>query len=436
MATPADRLFHVHGRLVDELGAPRGCLFVAIADRDLLLDDLLGTGWADEDGLFRLSFPRESFHLDWFESERAPDLYVVVSEGEHRRALTPLMRHNAPAVAGSGGEIDLGDLVVPAARAATAPADAIPGPRRYRPALLHLDAQLVEAAFEEMTPRIESLTGWTGLLDGIQVAFDDEVDGHERRAIVLKGSGLPPEAASWLEARIVGSSDALAMFDPFGRRVILKRRLLARDTYEQLKQTIGHELVHVGQYGNHPELLEENSRLLRRAYDFEKAYSGGGGEGAREAFRDWAAVRWRGATASYLEFAREAEALGRELVDAWFGYRANLESYAAYIERFHVVKPGDCAHAQFDESLFAFLAGSLRGAAPVSELIFVAPDRDRDRGEDSRDIYSALVPAYLDAQGTSTRPAAFDPRRRPAPSPESSPEEAGGEPSRGDDAGA
>lgn len=429
MATPTDRLFHVHGRLVDEQGVPRGCLFVAIADRDLLLDDLLGTGWADEDGLFRLSFPRESFHLDWLEGERSPDLYVVVSEGEHRRALIPLVRHDVPAIAGSGGDVDLGDLVVPAARAATAPAEAIPGPRRYRPTLLHLDTQLVEAAFEEMTPRIEGLTGWTGLLDGVKVAFDDELDGRERSAILLKGSGLPPEAASWLKARLVGSSDALARFDPFGRRLILQRRLLARDTYEQLKQTIGHELVHVGQYANHPALLDENSRLLRRTYDLEQTYSRGSGEGAREAFRDWAAVRRKGATASYLEFSREAEALGRELIDAWFSYRANLESYAAYIERFHVVRPGDCAHAQFDESWFAFLAGSLRRAAPVAELTSVAPPR----GEEWRDIYSALVPAYRAAQGTSTRPAAFDPRRRPVMTPAGSREEEDGEPSRGDD---
>ncbi|HEX8903473.1 MAG TPA: hypothetical protein VF771_01385, partial [Longimicrobiaceae bacterium] len=93
-----DDVFHVSGRVVDS-STGRGAAGVRVEawDRDLLIDDLIGSTETDENGQFQMRFDRSYF--DELFVDRRPDLFFRVFRGEE-----PLDATDSPVIWDAGPE--------------------------------------------------------------------------------------------------------------------------------------------------------------------------------------------------------------------------------------------------------------------------------------------------------------------------------------------
>jgi hypothetical protein len=238
--------------------------FVAVVDADPDLDDLIAVGTCEPDGSFRVSFTTEAFNQEPGEAEERPDVYVVVSILDAGTPVPVLHRaFGKLEFANAEMEEDLGILVL-TLREGERPPPGV-GLERLRAApgrgkvvkRLRLDEELVAIAAREVVAHVEQLTGWSGLLDGVRFEI---LDGfHDmQRARVERLLGRGDFGADELArlAAVARDCDAgiAAQWDPFARVVQLNRPALERQSFDYLKLTLGHELVHAGQSRARPDL--------------------------------------------------------------------------------------------------------------------------------------------------------------------------------------
>ena len=305
-------IFTVRGRIASADGAPVPNAYVAIVDADPDLDDLLGAGATAPDGSFRLSFTAEAFNQEPLENELVPDLYIVVSlsgsfGGTGPATLSPFFRRDFDKLTFSAPtyEEDLGTISIPAPSLSSplgtgAPLRSAPG-RGKIVKRLHLDDELVGIAAAEIAPLVERLTGWSNLLDGIEIRIVDSYreDRRARLRRALARPNLTPRQLALIEASASEcAASTVASWQPDERAILLNRTMIEENAFDFLKVTIGHELVHVGQSRMIPTLGE----TLRRTH--------------RE---EWAKL---------LEGKRLPRAEWRQAVQLL----ANVEGYAHYIE--------------------------------------------------------------------------------------------------------
>lgn len=301
----------MRGRVTFVDGTPARA-FVALVDADPDLDDLIAAGTAEPDGTFRASFTAEAFNQEPGEAEARPDLYVVVSM-LYGTSIIPVLRRDFGKLAFANGEMeeDLGTLVLPLRRGEKPSASpglrATPGRAKIAARRIRLDDELVELAVDEVARHVEALTGWSRLFDGVRFVildgFDDLV--RERVQRLLGRCDFGRDELAWIAASARHcEADTFAQWDPVARVVVLNRPELEVQGFDFLKVALGHELVHVGQMRARPDLA---------------------------AWHDLAQARsWRhrlGGTTATVDERRETARV-----------MANLEGYAAYIERSYLAR--------------------------------------------------------------------------------------------------
>jgi TPR repeat protein len=277
-------------------------VWIALVDEDPEYDDLIGIGIANERGEFRLTFTAEAFNQEVGETEARPDLYLVASIQKMPGINVPVLRKDYRGLRFDAEE-DLGLVTLPIAKGAeppyTARLRAAPGATKLV-RRIHLDDEIVAHAAREVVPIVESLTGWSNLLDGIQLAVvDDFHELQERELATHLGRRLTAEERVLAAERAEGCDvNLMALWDNRERTIFLNRAIMEAQNYDALKVVLGHELVHVGQSQHHPDVDAAITAFHRQA--LERLFSGG----------------------SY----------AREELNELTRFMANLEGYAAHVE--------------------------------------------------------------------------------------------------------
>ena len=307
----SSNVFRVEGRVVASDGRPLPGIRIAVAERDPLRDDLLGVGFTGDDGQFRLSFTQREFNLDPFERERRPELYVVLSTaiGERYVAI-----HRADLV-GDGPHVVAINALRPAECAMLDGQAATPG-YHGRVARLALDDATVAHCLEEVAPLVESLTGWRGLLDRLEVRMSLAVSPKVQE--LMAELGVSSTVTKAMMGGFLG-----AMYDPYAHAVLINKRWAERQNLDEMKVVLGHELVHVGQHLAHPELTE-TGETLTRSY-----------------FR---AVNKVTESAAFTSIAEYVQRLSEEPAhQAMQEHMSNIEGYASYVEHGWLRRHYTCA---------------------------------------------------------------------------------------------
>ncbi len=301
MASP---LFTLRGRIAYRDDTSAVGAHVAVVDEDPDLDDLIGVGTTAADGSFRLSFTTDAFNQEPAEKEDRPDIYLVISL-EHEETLVPVLRRDFGklAFANAALEEDLGTTTLPLGlgeKPLRLSMRVAPGRGRIVKRT-RLDDAIVQAAAREVAPLVERLTGWSGLLDGLRIEIVDDLAGalQSHIAHVSGRTDLGERERALLALATLGCSSTLAFWDDAANVVHLHRSALETQNLDYLKVAIGHELVHVGQSRHHPELDVIHARHARTIVEHL--------------------------------FARRRPSI--ETVRERHGLMANIEGYAAYIER-------------------------------------------------------------------------------------------------------
>lgn len=392
-------VFKVRGKVVRANGAPFSEVVLAIVDEDLLNDDLIGIGVTDANGEFRLSFTTEAFNQDALECESTPDLYIVASlrfPGE----LVPIHKQEFSNLTFKDGVEDLGEIKIDSIEPLAGQV-AIPGYKKIAKRL-ELDDETLSDAASEMSALVESLTGWKNLLDGVKVKVTDSIG--KTFVGVLEGADGSEIHDRDHAARMLNVSFAVAgvvaLYDPFARVIHVDQRSMERQNLDGLRIFLGHELVHVGQFREHPELLEEQKPILKNAV-----------------------AKLRGESPTSDGSSQE------EIEKRTFGLMANIEGYASHIEHDFLRKLYNCAEPLQHTSVIELITtlalgvyGSIRGdfsrpststAPPVGSG---STSSDESEGGDSvsskLNQYGAGLRAYR-ARAEGNKPAKFDPTLRP-----------------------
>jgi TPR repeat protein len=272
------------------------------------------------------------------------------------------------------GHEDLGDLrlgpLVPLEGQ-----DARPGYDKVARRLV-LDEETLAAAAAEVAPLVESLTGWSGLLEGVQLRISDSL-GLSFLGILEAASGVPIENQKHV-IRVFNLSFVLsgiiALYDPFGRVIHVQRSSMERQNLDGLKVFLGHELIHAGQFREHPSLVEEQRPFLLAA-----------------------AARLRGESPGVSPPA--------------FGFMANIEGHAAHLEHDFLRKHYNCAEPLQHASTFEILTTVGLGSYSAA-LLEPGESTPTDSGGSKVNQYGAGLRAYR-ALARDGKPARFDPALRP-----------------------
>jgi hypothetical protein len=254
-----DRIFSLTGAVVDNRQNKIPNLRLAIVDRDPVIDDLIGVGFTDENGQFRISFTTSEFNQEWFESENKPDIYIVFSgyfDGEYRA----IFRKDFSSLKFESLSEDLGTVVIDTwddAPEILIGVDPTPG---YEKNInrLQVDNELVRHCLNEVTPLVENLTGWSDLLEGLSVDVTDNFENHMSELVDRAGMTPDPNVLKMFSKIIFNS--ILALCDPLSNKLIVNKTKTSKLNLDALKVTMGHELVHVGQFKYHPVLITENEK--------------------------------------------------------------------------------------------------------------------------------------------------------------------------------
>lgn len=239
-------VFRLRGRAVDRRGKPLAQVGLSVVDRDPLRDDLLGAGQTRDDGTFGISFTRREFNQDLGENEPLPDLELVFwswFSGKPR----VVYRRTLPVLGFATGAEDVGDVVVETWGKEIAPLDDGDPHAGARKSVRRLDVtpELVLHCLDEVAPMVESLTGWPDLLEDVDVKICEWEAAYP-------ANRLWQRLAFSIAHRAMGVA---AMYDPDLRTIFVNRSGVARRlNLDAVKVTLGHELVHVGQFRAHPEL--------------------------------------------------------------------------------------------------------------------------------------------------------------------------------------
>ena len=329
-------IHRLKGRFATPKGHPLAGIRVAIVERDEdNPDDLLGVGVTGEQGQFQIAFTRREFNQDPGEDEEAPDLYAVFSRlsGQSYRAVG---RCDLPR-ADPGG--DLGQIQVALSPEGTfvEGLGATPGVDKAV-VRLHIDDPLVAHCLLEVAPMVESLTGWSGLLDDLPVRINPDFGAHwQARLSEYIDTGCATASPEAHQSFLTNMNGTMAAYDPFEDALIVNATWLDRSNLDALKVVLGHELVHVGQYRNTPDLREQHRTYANTLQDLLAA------PGDTD----------RGEIARALRQSTWHQALTR------------IEGYAEYIQKDFLEKHYNLATFFNHRSVFeAFTQSLLQGALP------------------------------------------------------------------------
>jgi hypothetical protein len=381
-------VFKVRGSVVDLDNDPLNNVVVAIVDEDAVSDDLIGVG-VTVNGGFQLSFTAEAFNQEPMELEGTPDLYLVLSVTQ-AGSLVAVRRVDFTDRRFEHDEEDLGTIEIPF-RPGEAPKAVpnlapLPGYKK-RVRRLTIDDEVLTYAVEEIAPLVEALTGWEDVSRGIRVEAVEH--GGEAFARLLSRAGLATFSEAEVRRSILrsGIAGSHALYDPFSASIYVDVTKTERQNLDGLKVIIGHELVHAGQFQHHPQLVQEYRELLEAVLAAERADRAGGG------------------TAT-LSGALGLGKRGREASKKSFGFMANLEGYASYIENDFIRKVLNCAqgmpHLSIGEELVQFLL-VVEGVLQLSRTEHSMPDKYAV----GREVYRAMQ--------KGDRPVRFEPTLRIEP---------------------
>ena len=352
----SQRFFEVRGQLVNASGEPIRDLLVSILDSDKVADDLIGVGTPMNDGRFCVSFTREAFNQDWFENEDLPDLYVVVSTIGDDGVPEAIFQRDFPGLRFEGGNEDLGRIEIDT----TSPATTVKGSVFYdfsNVRRVDVDDEVIAHVLDAVVGRVESVTGWKGIAEGIPVK--QTVQLLEVISEITAGAIGSEQALPWwtdmhqrVQQTVLGGM--VAVYDPFAEDIWLDRNLLGQAGLDIMKASVAHELVHAGQFRQHPALVEAYRRSLV-AHDLRLRYS----------TRDDAS---EGIPSE----------LTRELLPA-FAFMCNLEGYARYVEA-QFFRTTHTAQRYVPQIRMGLLLGSVpvltaaRFSAPAMHAAVASPD--------------------------------------------------------------
>jgi len=250
-----DDIFYLQGQVTTGQGLAIHYLRVAVVDKDLMFDDLLGIGITDEEGRFRISFTSAEFRQQALERERTPDIYLVFSaydDGEFRSVARKEFFH----LTFTDRAEDLGEIRIDEwnEEMPSLP-DQKPTPGYRVVDRLNLTNKLVAHCLEEVAPLVESLTGWKGLLEDISVRVGKDVSVLMAEVTEQMGLGEADfvTRAIWRNM----SFDFPALYEPFSKTIFINESAARKQNLDAFKVLLGHELVHVGQFQNFPDLIDE-----------------------------------------------------------------------------------------------------------------------------------------------------------------------------------
>ncbi len=297
------RFFDLRGEVRFSSGHPAGVVLIAaVASLPGEPPILLAAGVAYNN--VSVSFTREAFAPDVARGVPVaiPDIHLVVSvENRDGTDLVPVLRHAVSRQQILDGK--LGTIVVPLKKGdrpvTPRGLERIPSATSARKRL-HLDDELLGIVSLLSEYSVSELTGWNGLLAGVRIEIVDDFAAPLRRRVeALLGRTTFDERENELIEYSGRSLQAYGFWDPLHSVVFLNRGLLEQQSLGFLFLTLGHELVHVGQTKNHPELELE--------------------------WRTHAAELWR--------LFLSGKPASKEMNETVFGVMANIEGYADYIER-------------------------------------------------------------------------------------------------------
>ena len=335
-------IFEVIGQVTSKRGFAIHNLRVAVVDQDMMFHDLIGVGFTDKNGEFQLSFTRSEFNQDAFENEEVPDLMLICSVWDDDR-FKVVHQHTCGELAFKDGSEDLGTVVIDSwdeAPRFIEGADPSPGLTK-RVARLDITEPLVSHCLAEVAPLVEELTGWPDLLADLKVDITDDISPYFRK-LTEEVLGESTWVSRQLDRLLAWSSSVMALYDPTSHTIAINRSRMARYTnLDGFKVILGHELVHVGQFKQHPELI----KLYRAQLDW-----------IRELLEE----------SEELDVAAVQEAVGRSEFQARM---SELEGYAYYIQRDYLERRYHMAtwfeHASLFEGLFQgaikFLVPGMQG---------------------------------------------------------------------------
>ncbi len=262
------RIFRLQGTAVTPEGHAIRNLRLAIVDEDTMSDDLLGVGFTDPKGQFRISFTSREFNQDLFESEQLPDIYIVFSRANPEDGqFKAIFRQSFPTLKFEDDREDLGKIKIATWQDPPkflADVDATPGYRK-KVQRLDLDDDLARHCLEEITPFVECLTGWSGLLEDLNVDVTDDIGSYINRYILEAFGAQEQDLFSKALNKITMSFvNLIALYDPIRHSVAINRKEAAAQNLDALKVILGHELVHVGQFKYHPHLREEQKQHMQK----------------------------------------------------------------------------------------------------------------------------------------------------------------------------
>jgi hypothetical protein len=259
--------FRVRGRVVSASGAPLRGVRVVLVDRDLLRDDRIAEGWAQEGGRFHCSFTRGEFNRHLFEAESSPDLdlYFYGRAGADE-PVRPLQRisldvHIEP------GDTDLGDLVLEAVGDGLRFADELPmEPGSRGRATIELSPELLDALLREVAPLVQQESGYPIDLGAVRI---DVLEGNIEEVLEGSGTGALAEWAGlpgWFKVAIGAFMTRLvaAIYCPLSATIYVNEPMTRQVNLDALKLILAHELVHHGQFTHRPELREQLDEEIGR----------------------------------------------------------------------------------------------------------------------------------------------------------------------------
>lgn len=364
------RVFQLSGTVTNLRGDPLRRVVVAVVDEDLIRDDLIGVGITGPSGVFRASFVESEFNQDWFELERHPDIYLIFSIWT-ADGLVVVGRRYFPDLDFTAGAVDLGEVKVP--RWGPEPiimegVEATPGISR-RVKRLNLSNDLVAHCLDDVVGKVERLTGWPDLLEGVEARVVKDMRPWLRRMVERLGGERDP-----LFERVFGAQLSrmfFALYDPDENLILVNDATTRYCNLDGLKVLLGHELVHVGQFKHTPGLLDAYHQQFNAIFSVLDEEAGAA------------------------ENAASFRAAGIQ------GFMANLEGYAHYIQRDYLERYYNCRmllrHVSFFDRAVAYLVQR-----------FFSEGMDQEFEDLKKEQYLEGAERFRDSEGGEA-PATFSP---------------------------
>lgn len=271
--------YDVRGRVLDKNKRPCKDICVTIYEQDLSQDDLLGIVRTNEDGVFRLRFTEDEFHQHVGEFDGKPELGVIVwreAEGGTPLFLEQVSFEHIDIL--PNREENLGDIELIEAR------DRLTGDpeqevyRGTRSRGMEMTQAVLDYSMERALPLVAEGTGWQNLNEHVDCTFTDDFAAVTRVWEAFLTETLeeiePNPLLDWFSNQVSKNMFG-GLYDPISRRIYLNKAASKILGLEPFIVLLGHELVHLGQFTHHPELLEHLKAAVKRQEKCDTLISSG-----------------------------------------------------------------------------------------------------------------------------------------------------------------